>query len=65
MKQNEKISDKPRTVKELAIAYSVSVKTLKNWLKCDTLQPILGDKIGYYFNVKQVKAIVEHLGNPD
>ncbi|MDL2296654.1 DUF4248 domain-containing protein [Bacteroidales bacterium OttesenSCG-928-C03] len=65
MKQAEKLSDNARTIKELSIAYGVSVKTVRKWLSCDSLAPVLGEKIGNYFNVRQVKSIVDHLGEPE
>lgn len=59
----DNIQSKPRTLKELAILYSVSPKTFKSWLNCPTLQHIRPEK-GNYYSVKQVKEIVNHLGEP-
>jgi hypothetical protein len=61
----EKLSDKPRTLKELSHAYGVSYRTMRSWLRCDSLLFVLGGKIGYFFSVRQVEAIVEHLGEPE
>lgn len=60
----ERIDSKPRTLKELAIYYDVSYQTLKNWLKCEHLKGIIPER-GYYFSIKQVKIIIEHLGRND
>jgi hypothetical protein len=61
-KQREKITDKPRMLKELAAAYGVNQKTFKSWLTCRTLIHILPE--GYYYSIKQVNEIVNHLGEP-
>lgn len=60
----QKLTGSPRILKELAQAYGVSKKTLKSWLACDSLKHVLGDKIGNYFTIAQVQAIVDHLGEP-
>lgn len=64
MKDKERITDKPRTLKELAAYYEVDTRTFKNWLKCKTLEGITREN-GYYFSINQVKQIVEHLGEND
>ena len=60
----EKITDRPRTLKELANYYKVSQKTFKSWLSCDTLHFIKPEK-GYYYSILQIKQIVGHLGECD
>jgi hypothetical protein len=59
----EKLTSKPRTLKELAAAYSVSKSTFKDWLKYPPLNNIQ-KKGGYYFTISQVTEIVNHLGEP-
>jgi len=64
MKQGEKLTDKPRFLSELAIAYNVNKKTFKDWLFCETLKDIMNSRKKYYFTISEVKRIVEHLGEP-
>lgn len=59
----EKITDKPRTLKELAAFYQVNTKTFKNWLNCETLRNIRPEN-GYYYSISQLKLIVSHIGEP-
>lgn len=58
-----KVTDKPRTLKELANIYQVNTKTFKNWLNCDTLRDIRPEN-GYYYSITQLKLIVSHIGEP-
>jgi hypothetical protein len=58
----EKINSKPRTLKELANVYSVNTKTFRGWLNSESLKHIQPD--GYYYSIKQIKEILEHLGEP-
>lgn len=53
---------KPYTVLELARLYSVSDRTMKKWLK--PFEPEVGNKIGYFYTIAQVKIIFEKLGMP-
>ena len=49
--------------KELADAYGVSKKVISKWL-----QPIrhkIGKREGWYFNIKQIRLIFDHLGRPN
>ena len=41
---NEPLTAKPRTLKDIAIYYNVDVKTVKNWLSCETLKDIKPEK---------------------
>lgn len=59
----DKITDKPRTLKELSSFYHVSTKTFKNWLDCETLRNVRPER-GYYYSISQIKLIVSHLGEP-
>lgn len=61
--ENEAITSKPRTLKELASFYSVAPKTFKSWLNCPTLQHVHPES-GNYYSIKQVQEIVNHLGEP-
>ena len=62
METKQKLTDKPRMLKELARAYSVCSRTFKSWLKCKSLEHIKPE--GYYYSIKQVNEIINHLGEP-
>ncbi len=64
MNSNEKLSNSPRTLSELASAYRVDVRTFTNWLKCETLKDILENRTGNYIHIPQIHRIIEHLGEP-
>lgn len=53
---------KPYTVLELARLYGVSDRTMKKWLKPFEIE--IGNKIGYFYTIAQVKIIFERLGMP-
>ena len=61
---SDRITDKPCTLKMLANYYQVDVRTFKSWLNCEKLKGIKPEN-GYYFSLKQVKMIIEHLGDND
>ena len=61
-RETENLNTSPRMLKELADAYGVDAKTFKSWLKCETLKHIKPD--GYYYSIKQVNEIINHLGKP-
>lgn len=63
MTEHVKIDDRPRLLGELAAYYDVSVRTMKKWLQCGALSHI--KPTGYYYSIKQVQVIVEHLGRND
>jgi uncharacterized protein YjcR len=63
MEDNKHIQLKAYNLSELADIYGVSVKVLKNWLKPFEID--LGEKIGNYYNIAQVKIIFLKLGVPD
>lgn len=50
-------------LKELASAYNVNQKTFKAWLNCNTLKHIQPE-VGFYYSIKQVNEIINHLGEP-
>ena len=54
---------KTATKKILAASYGVSVKTINKWLI--PINHKLGDHITHLYTPKQVKTIVEHLGEPE
>jgi hypothetical protein len=64
MNMEQKITDRPRYLSELAREYGVSEKTFKSWLQCPQLCDIVKDKNRYYFTILEVKRIIEHLGEP-
>jgi hypothetical protein len=57
-----KIKLKAYTVLELARIYEVSDRTMKKWIK--PFEEEVGPKIGYFYNIVQVKKIFEKLGVP-
>lgn len=50
------------TMKELASMYGISKNTLRKWLK--PLQESIGERIGNYFSIPQVKIIFAALQLP-
>lgn len=56
------IQVRPYNTKELSALYGVSYKTFKKWLRPHKEQ--IGDKIGYYYNIDQVKTIFRILSLP-
>ncbi|MBI2269940.1 MAG: hypothetical protein HYU69_06215 [Bacteroidetes bacterium] len=67
MKQNEstspKIQLKAYSKKEVAQFYEVSPKTLKTWLT--PFENEIGQKMGRFYNPKQMKIIFDKLGIPE
>jgi hypothetical protein len=53
----------PYTTDELAMLYGITPKTFLKWL--DPFKKEIGDKIGWYFNIRQVNLIFEKLGRPE
>ena len=53
---------KPYTKKELAEIYGISPRSFCTWFK--KIEPEVGKKKGKYFNVNQVRKIIEKLGLP-
>lgn len=52
----------PMGITELAHAYCVSNKTMRNWLKPHSEQ--IGERIGLLYTPKQIRAIYDCLGLP-
>ena len=62
-KSNEtRVEIKTYSVKEVAVLYGVSSKTLKKWLR--PFEKQIGKRIGYFYNPKQVAIIFDSLGVP-
>lgn len=59
---NTKLEIKPYTKKELAAVYGISPRSFYTWFK--KIQSEVGVKRGKYFNVNQVRIIIEKLGLP-
>ena len=53
---------KPYTVLELARLYGISDRTMKKWLR--PFESEVGEKLGYFYNIAQVKIIFKKLGTP-
>jgi hypothetical protein len=53
---------RPHNLKELSALYNISYKTLKKWLK--PFDKELGERIGYYYTIPQVRKIFSLLGFP-
>lgn len=63
----EKIKDsvpaQAYTTEELALLYNITSKTFLKWIA--PFQNEIGQKIGWYFNIRQVNIIFEKLGRPE
>jgi hypothetical protein len=57
-----KLEIKPYSKKELAGIYGITPRSFSTWIKPFTKS--IGIKIGKYYNIHQVKIIVEKLGFP-
>jgi hypothetical protein len=57
-----KLEIKPYSKKELAAIYGMSPRCFSTWLK--PFSVLIGSKIGKYYNIHQVKIIVDKLGFP-
>jgi len=53
---------RPYSLKELAAVYCCSVKTLSTWL--NQFHEDVGPRVGLYYRPKQVRIIVDKLGEP-
>jgi hypothetical protein len=51
------------TALELSKFYKVCKKTFMRWLK--PFETVIGERQGRYYNINQVKIIIEKLGMPD
>ena len=57
-----KLEIKPYTKKELAAIYKITPRSFSTWIKPFT--QLIGLKIGKYYNIHQVKIIIDKLGFP-
>jgi hypothetical protein len=58
-----RLRTKSYSITELANVYTVTPRTMKLWLSPHA--DAIGQKIGRFFNVKQVEIIFDKLGIPD
>lgn len=56
------ITIRPASIKELADMYEMDRKTMARWLKPHLGK--IGERIGWYYNVRQMEIIFEVLGFP-
>ncbi len=61
--KDQKIPIKTYSVKEVAILYSISTKTLKKWLL--PFEKEIGNRTGYFYTPKQIAVIFDKLGIPE
>lgn len=57
------VPSQPYTTDELAMLYGITAKTFLKWL--EPFKKEIGEKIGWYFNIRQVNIIFEKLGRPE
>ena len=60
--QVKRIIIKPYTLSQLAKIYGVEQRTIQKWLTKHTED--IGEKVGRYFTIPQVKIILKILGLP-
>lgn len=60
--EKQLIELKPHNLKELAALYGVDPRTMRTWLKPH--EAAIGEKMGNYYSVLQVKTILLKLGVP-
>jgi hypothetical protein len=53
----------PYTTDELAMLYGITAKTFLKWI--GPFKNETGQKIGWYYNIRQVNIIFEKLGRPE
>lgn len=51
------------TAQELSKIYKVCKKTFMRWIK--PFEEVIGERQGRYYNINQVKIILEKLGTPE
>ncbi|HQD11052.1 MAG TPA: hypothetical protein PLQ65_15380 [Flavihumibacter sp.] len=62
MNHQNPVELRPYTIAELADMYGVSKKTLRKWM--EPFQEQIGERIGFFYSIVQVKIIFEKLGMP-
>lgn len=60
--KNGKLKLLPYSLVELATVYNVCDRTMKKWLK--PFEQQIGPRLGRYYNIVQVRTILEKLGLP-
>jgi len=53
----------PYTTDELSLLYGITSKTFLKWTV--PFKEQIGNKIGWYYNIRQVNIIFEKLGRPE
>jgi hypothetical protein len=56
------IEARPYSITELASLYNMTRKTMNKWLKPH--MPVIGERVGRFYNVKQVLLIFELIDLP-
>ena len=62
-KNTSYVFSQPYTTDELAQLYGIRTKTLLRWI--EPFKNEVGEKIGWYFNIRQVNIIFDKLGRPE
>jgi uncharacterized protein YjcR len=62
MNKAKSMGVKPYSLSELAGLYRISTQTMKKWISPHEVA--IGNKIGRFYNIKQVQKIFEALGVP-
>lgn len=62
MENDNQIMVQPYMMCELCLIYSVSDKTLRNWIS--RIEPELGERYGRYYSTRQVEIIFRNFGVP-
>lgn len=62
MNHQNPVELRPYTIAELADMYGVSKKTLRKWM--EPFQEQIGERIGFFYSIVQVRIIFEKLGMP-
>lgn len=60
--KNQGVPLKAYTLKELALIYDVSTKTMRRWM--EPFEKELGPKRGRYYTIPQVKIVFDNLSLP-
>lgn len=60
----EPLTARPRTMKELCNYYGVSRHTIKGWLERSPKIDFETPESGYYYTIKQLRQIVDAIGEP-
>lgn len=61
--RHDHVHVKPYTLTELSHLYGVNWRTLQVWMK--PFEHLVGEKLGRYYTIPQVKIIFDKLGVPE